>query len=165
MERTLLMNDNYTIKAIFRSTHIPEGNYTLTLTHGVGGTASTYSSPADYYASGDKIIITANADAGYVFEGWSDGLSAEVRKITITQDTIIHASFKQEVQGKQYKLVLTADEGGIVTQTPNRALYDEGAYVAIAAEAKEGFEFVEWDDHHTSSERVLTMTQDYTLHA
>ena len=165
MERTLLMNDNYTIKAIFRSTHIPEGNYTLTLTHGVGGTASTYGSPADYYASGDKIIITANADAGYVFEGWSDGLSAEVRRIIITQDTIIHASFKQEVQGKQYKLVLTADEGGIVTQTPNRALYDEGAYVAIAAEAKEGFEFVEWDDHHTSPERVLAMTQDYTLHA
>lgn len=163
-QRTITMNENYNLTAIFRSTSIPQDHYTLTLTHNIGG-VTFLNNPQEYYESGTKIIIEAIADNGYVFQGWSDGVTETTRRITITQDTIIHAAFEKDVQANQYKLTLTTDEGGKVTKTPNREAYEKGTYVLITATAKNGFEFIKWDDNNTSTERVVTMTQDIKLHA
>ena len=162
--RTLIMNQDYTVSATFRSTDIPENNYTLILTHSTGGSV-TQEPNKDYYASGDQVLIEAIANDGYVFQGWSDGSVDPLRRITITQDTIIHASFVEETPAIQYTLTLTSSEGGMVTKTPDQVAYNEGTLVRITAIPEDGFEFQKWGDGNTDAERYIRMDKDYALKA
>ena len=162
--RTLIMNQDYTVSATFRSTDIPENNYTLILTHSTGGSV-TQEPDKDYYASGEQVLIEAIAHDGYVFQGWSDGSVDPLRRITITQDTIIHASFVEETPAVQYTLTLTSTDGGMVTKTPDQVAYNEGTLVRITAIPEDGFEFQKWGDGNTDAERYIRMDKDYALKA
>jgi len=159
--RTLTMDKDYIISATFRSTDIPENNYTLTLTHSTGGYV-TRDPAKDYYESGERVYIEAIAHDGYIFQGWSDGSTETLRGISITQDTIIHASF---VPAIQYTLTLTSSEGGTVMKDPDQATYNEGDNVRIIAIPDDGFEFQKWSDGNTDAERLIQMDKDYTLKA
>ena len=55
----------------------------------------TVSPDKDEYTYGDEVTITAEANDGYEFTGWSDGNTDETRVITITENTeSITATFK-----------------------------------------------------------------------
>jgi uncharacterized repeat protein (TIGR02543 family) len=60
--------------------------YTLTIAAGTGGT--TTPSPGTYkYDSGAQVSITATANSGYQFSGWSGNASGTTNPITITMDS------------------------------------------------------------------------------
>lgn len=63
--------------------------YTLTLTSTEGGTVLG----AGVYEYGAVATITAMADSGYYFYGWSDGDTSAMRQVTITSDTTFSAVF------------------------------------------------------------------------
>jgi hypothetical protein len=111
------------------------------------------------------VLIEAIAHDGYVFQGWSDGSVDPLRRITITQDTIIHASFVEETPAIQYTLTLTSSEGGMVTKTPDQVAYNEGTLVRITAIPEDGFEFQKWGDGNTDAERYIRMDKNYELKA
>ena len=55
----------------------------------------TVSPDKDEYTYGDEVTITAEANDGYEFTGWSDGNTDETRVITITENTeSVTATFK-----------------------------------------------------------------------
>ena len=160
-QRTIVMDKDYNLTATFRSTSIPTNNYTLTLTCDEGGTVGKNPN-YEYYEENSTVTIFANANEGYKFVQWSDGNTENVRSITMTQDTVLHATFVEE-QKEQFTLTLTASEGGTVTKTPDQPSYAAGSVVTITAQANEGFEFVTWSDGNTSAQRTIVMDKDYNL--
>ena len=162
-QRTIVMDKNYSLTATFRSTTIPANNYTLTLTYDEGGTVGR-APEQDYYEENTTVTIFANANEGYKFVQWSDGNTENVRSITMTQDTVLHATFVEE-QKEQFTLTLTAGEGGTVTKTPDQPSYEDGTSVVIAAIANDGYEFVTWSDGNTSAQRTIVMDKNYNLTA
>jgi uncharacterized repeat protein (TIGR02543 family) len=71
--------------------------YTLTIAAGSGGT--TNPSPGSYtHDSGAQVSVTATANSGYTFSGWSGDASGTTTPITITMDSdkSIKANFIKE---------------------------------------------------------------------
>jgi uncharacterized repeat protein (TIGR02543 family)/uncharacterized delta-60 repeat protein len=71
------------------------GKYSLTIFSSGGGT--TDPSPGNYtYDPGSEVTITATADSGYEFNGWSGDASGTTNPITITMDSSksVTANFK-----------------------------------------------------------------------
>ena len=65
-------------------------NYTLTVTSQTGGSVVPSSGS---YPSGEKIILTATPDSGYIFTGWSDGSTKSSLTITINLNLTITPIF------------------------------------------------------------------------
>ena len=57
-----------------------------------------------FYAKGTTVTVTATADKGYYFAGWSDGVASATREIKLTEDVHIDALFKEaaEVHSSYY---------------------------------------------------------------
>jgi uncharacterized repeat protein (TIGR02543 family) len=88
---TITMNGDKTIAANFIRLQ-----YTLTISSGSGGT--TEPSPGTYtYDYGTNVTVSAIADSGYQFDGWSGDATGTSSAITITIDTdkSITARFKE----------------------------------------------------------------------
>ena len=137
--------------------------FSLTITADEGGTVTTIPNQ-DTYDAGTIVAVIANANDGYEFVRWSDGITDNVRSVTMTQDITLHATFVAK-QKEQYTLSLTAGEGGSVTKTPDQPSYEDGTSVDIAAIANDGYEFVTWSDGNTSAQRTIIMDRDYSFTA
>jgi uncharacterized repeat protein (TIGR02543 family) len=61
------------------------GNYTLTVNAGTGG-GITLNPTGGNYASGTVVTVTAAANTGYMFNGWSGSLTGTTNPTTITMD-------------------------------------------------------------------------------
>ena len=51
-----------------------------------------------FYAKGTTVTVTATADKGYYFTGWSDGVASATREIKLTEDVHIDALFKEAAE-------------------------------------------------------------------
>jgi len=74
-------------------------------------------SPDGYYASGTTVQLTATANSGYAFSGWSGGLSgsANLPAFTITTQLNVTATFSPS--GQSTNLMLSS--GGAATSNHN----------------------------------------------
>jgi hypothetical protein len=81
---TITLNSDTALTADFELIPI----YTVTVT-GEGGVVTG----AGEYQEGSEVTLTANANQGYVFNGWEDGVNQNTRSITIDSDKSINASF------------------------------------------------------------------------
>lgn len=95
---TITMYANKSIKANFIR------QYTLIIAAGTGGTTNPASGTYTY-DSGTQVTITAVANSGYKFTGWSGSVSGTTNPITITMDSdkSITASFSPEEKGGEKK--------------------------------------------------------------
>ena len=75
-------------------TKATNGIYRLYVSAGSDGTATG----TGVYASDEKITVTATANEGYEFAGWSDGNTDNPRVITLKSDMSITAEFKAKPQ-------------------------------------------------------------------
>jgi uncharacterized repeat protein (TIGR02543 family) len=95
---TITMDGNKTITANY--TQQPASQYSLTVSTTGSGTVSL--NPAGgVYNAGTVVTLTASPSAGYVFSGWSGGLSGTVNPATITMDAnkSVTATFTQSSGG------------------------------------------------------------------
>ena len=81
---TITLNSDTALTADFELIPI----YTVTVT-GEGGVVTG----AGEYQEGSEVTLSANANQGYVFNGWEDGVNQNTRSITIDSDKSINASF------------------------------------------------------------------------
>ena len=163
-ERVLTMDKDYVLQPTFVEVNIPEGFYTLILTHTEGG--SVTKTPDNlYYESGDVVFVEALPNDGYEFINWSDGETDKLRRITITENITLHANFAEIVADTQYTLTLTAGTGGSVSASPSKATYNEGEMVVINAVAEENYKFEKWNDGVLEARRVIEMNENKTFHA
>ncbi len=115
------------------------------------------------------VRLEAVSDAGWLFDGWSDGETANPRTFVLTQDTVMTARFIR----RQYTLQTSASpsDKGIVTGTANgqpldnEARLDYETAVRLYASASANCHFVCWSDSVTDNPRVITLTGDRILQA
>jgi hypothetical protein len=161
------MNSDYSITAEFIK------QYELTISSTEGGSVIEPGEEVLTYDEGAVVDLAAKAEEGYRFVEWTGdvGTIADVEAaettITMNGDYCSTAEFVW-----QYDLSISSTEGGSVT-TPGEGVfpYDEETVVDLAAEAEEGYRFVEWTgDIGTiadveAAETTVTMNGDYSITA
>ncbi len=130
----------------------PCGGYTLTLAAAPSeaGTVENHSPPeGPTYAAGERVVLSARANAEYTFAGWAgaqptgDALGAVYEMGDSRPQITIVAMFKSAVRGK---LITDAfpNAGGEVRRYPDKNIYDAGENVTLKAAPKPGYAFAGW---------------------
>lgn len=116
---------------------------------------------------GTQVTLTAIADSGYYFAGWSGDTSsdAETMFFSVADDRSLTATFAQI---GRYAVNVTVDSGnGTVTRTPEQDDYVEGDTVVLKAVPDAGHTFNKiWagDTAATGDSMVLVVTRSYSIH-
>ncbi|MFQ5865527.1 MAG: immunoglobulin domain-containing protein, partial [bacterium] len=134
----------------------------VTLTVNTQGPGSVTLDPAGgVYDAGTPVTLTAVADAGFEFSGWSGDLSGTANPATLTMDSdkSVTATFT-ELTGQSYTLTVTTAGAGSVTLEPSGGVYDAGTVVTLTAVADGGFEFSGWSGDLNGSSNPETITMD-----
>ena len=146
---SITINGNTSITANFAVT-----TYTLTVNAGTGGSVSASGGAYDY---GQQVTISATANTGYSFSGWSDGSTQQSRTITMSQDTTLTANF---VEGNStttsYTLSVSATNGGNVNTSGGE--YAQGTSVTVTATPNTGYTFTGWSGNSTGTNTSLNIT-------
>jgi len=104
---TIVMDNDKAITATFT-----QNQYTLTVSASPSGAGSVSVEPSGPYNYGDTVTLTAGANPGYTFTGWSGDLSGtSPATITMDNDKTVTATFTQDM----YSLTATAGAGGLIT--------------------------------------------------
>lgn len=121
-------------------------------------------SGAGSYEHGSTVTLTAKANNGYQFTGWSNGSTDNPLVFTAKEDVSVTANFEL-IPIKEYTLTVVASpaEGG---QVIGSGTYKEGEEAQLAASANTGYNFVEWkEDGDKNAIRKVKVTADATYTA
>lgn len=135
------------------------GPFTLTVGEAEGGEVTVDPDQAEYDC-GTTATLTATADVGWTFDGWTGDVVTETNPLSITlyNDTVVTPVFALE----EYTLTAVADppEGGSIIKDPDQATYHYGDVVTVTAVPTTGWEFVEWSGalSGVDTTQILTMT-------
>jgi hypothetical protein len=141
---TITMQGNYSITANFIR------RYNLTIDSTDGGEVITPGEGTFTYDADMMVDLVATSASGYYFVNWT-GNVATIANVTAASTTVIMngdysitANFEQ-IPPEKFTLTISSTTGGAVT-TPGEGIftYDEGATINLAAEADEGYQFVNW---------------------
>jgi uncharacterized repeat protein (TIGR02543 family) len=117
------------------------------------------------YSYGATVSLTAQANIGWTFSGWSGDLTGESNPATITMDgnKTVTATFTQN----QYTLTMNYVGNGFVTKLPNQATYTYGTIVNLTAQADDGWTFSGWSGDASGFDRTTSviMNSDATVTA
>ena len=106
------------------------------------------------------IIITAIPALHYHFVSWSDGNTDNPRTINVTQALNLTAIFEID----QHNITVVSNNENIGT-VEGGGTFDYGTLISIRAIAREGYEFVSWNDGNTDNPRAITVEQDSSFTA
>ncbi len=103
--------------------------------------------------------VTAIADEGYRFKGWSDGVTDDARNDEGVTDTVIRAEF---VKYHSVSFICDTSKGKIAGELSQTV--DEGEFsTAVIVREIEGYEFVCWSNGSTNKIMSVSPTEDMTL--
>lgn len=110
------------------------------------------------YEQGTPVHLSAAANNGYKFDGWSDDFSStsNVIKLTMDSDKAIRAAFSKTT----FALSLDTTEGGTVSFSPQAKSFDPGSSVVLKATPSKAFVFKSWTGDASGNENPLTLTMD-----
>ena len=149
--RTVTVNGNKTYTAIFS---IDKHNVTLNKNITAAGTVTG----DGVYEHNTTVQLTATANEGYRFKGWSDGVTDASREIIATKDTIITANF---VALYTIKALASVSQGTVI----GGGVYEDGETVTLVANAKPGYVFAQWVDGSDENPRKVTVDGNKTYTA
>ena len=131
--------------------------YTLTVDMAGDGSGQVQSDPpGTTFMHGSVVTLTATAEIGSTFAGWSGDIVTTTNPITLTMDSdkFITATFTLN----QYELnVATVGNG---TAAPNSGTYDYGTVVTVTATADIGSTFLDWSGDVVTTTNPITVTMD-----
>ena len=134
-------------------------SYSVTSQDTLKGTVATVTAPT---CNTHSWTISATANTGYTFSCWSDGNTQNPRTLTVTQDTVLVASFTSSSQQWYNFNVVSEDvnKGTVqVLAQPSQA-NPQATFVALP---NNGYTFSRWSDGNTQNPRSITVTQDTIL--
>lgn len=147
---TLTMDANKTVTAGFSGTA-----YTLTTT-ALHGTVLRNPNQA-VFDSGATVQLTAVADTGYHFTGWSGDTSGTANPVTLLMNG--NKSVTAHFSINQYTLTISAVNGS-VTRNPDSSTYDHGTTVTLTAMPSPGFLFSSWSGAASGTGNPTTVLMD-----
>lgn len=114
------------------------------------------------YDEDSEILIYASPKSGYQFDKWKDGNTDNPRTVKMTGDLAFVAYFVAEPTTYTLTASSTNMTQGSVLGGGN---YKAGESVTIAAIAKSGFSFTQWNDGNTDNPRTIVMNNNTTYFA
>ena len=111
----------------------------------------------DYLSS---CTIHANANHGYHFTHWNDGVTDNPRTISLTQDT----SFTAHFGINKYGVAGISNNSNMGTVAGSDSVYYLDT-VVLTATANYGYHFSHWNDNNTDNPRTVVATDNITLTA
>ncbi|MEM7029500.1 MAG: FG-GAP-like repeat-containing protein [Chloroflexota bacterium] len=164
---------NLGIFQLSNSTH-----YTLTTTIQGEGSGNISLNPAGgVYLNGTVITLTATADVGSTFDGWSGDINSQDNPLVLTlnSDLTINANFAPvtytlnvHVTGDGTGTVHALDDdGGSAIFDPSSTVFDYGTVVTLTAIPENNAYFAGWtgDLNGAENPETLTMTSDKVVTA
>ncbi len=157
--RTFKVTQDTTLTPIFVKDSIIIISYTVT----------TNTNNPDYgtvtgggvYQPDTTILVTAVPNNGYQFLYWEDSSVENPRSITVTQDTVLTATF-----GETDKVTILTNtnpiEGGTIM---GAGTYELNTEVTLTAKANGGYAFVDWSDGNTDNPRTIITAENMMLTA
>lgn len=143
--------------------HFPDNVLTVQ-TVGMGTVDWSPQQPS--YNDGDEVVFTATPDSGWVFDGWTSGLSGSQTPDTlvIDSDTTVVASFSVETI---YALTTNVIGNGTLIKVPDQPLYAHGDTVIVSVLPDLGWVFDSWSGALSGNETpdTLVMVSDTSLTA
>lgn len=140
-------------------------SYTVT-TGTVGNGGITKVPDQATYIYSDTVTLTATADSGWFFTGWSGDASGTDNPLALLVDDnkTITATFEP---GFNLTVALSDPAAGSVTKAPEKLGYATNEEVTVTAIPTVGWEFVGWSGDANGNENplVVTMTADKSLTA
>jgi endo-1,4-beta-xylanase len=166
---TIVMNSSKTVTANF-----VRSSYTLTVNINPSGAGSVTLNPSGgVYVAGTTVTLTAVANSGWVFSGWSGSLTGSQNPATIVMNSskTVTANFVQQStttqQPQRYTLTIDINPqfGGIVELNPQGGEYVAGTTVTITAVANSGYVFSGWGGDLSGNENpaVIVMNSSKTV--
>lgn len=159
---TLTMDQDRTVTAVFERS-------TYSLTTGAQNGTVTRNPNAGIYTHGDKVILTATPNPGYLFTHWTGDVptgAETTNPLTVTIDA--NKTFIAHFIAT-YTLTTIANQGTI-TRDPNAPSYVQGTSVTLTATPNPGYHFVNWTDDvpigsETRNPLALVMDANKTITA
>lgn len=115
------------------------------------------------YTYGTPCTITATPYTGFVFAGWSNGVTANPYTFAVLNDVELTALFISEDEVTYTVTVLSADETMGTVSGGGQAM--DGGSVVIRASGNQGYHFSRWNDDNTDSVRTVIAHSDITYTA
>ena len=109
------------------------------------------------YNSGTNVTLTATANSGYTFSGWSGDVSTTTNPVTISVNSNKNITANFTANPVTFTVNVTATNGS-VTKTPNQATYNSGTNVTLTATANNGYTFSGWSGDVSGSTNPLSVT-------
>ena len=100
--------------------------------------------------------ITAVAEDGYRFVGWSDGVENATRADTVTESTVLVAQFKK----LHTVTFITEGEGGTLAGWTDQTVLDGEKTRSVYASAAVGYRFAGWSTGESKNSLIFTPTED-----
>jgi uncharacterized repeat protein (TIGR02543 family) len=147
---TFLLNANRTLVANFTII-----TYTLNVTATNGSVVANPNQAT--YNSGSNVQLTATANPGFVFTGWSGDASGTNNPLTVNMNS--NKNITANFVPITFTLNVTAVNGTVV-KNPNQANYNSGSTVQLTALANPGFSFTGWTGDVISVLNPLTVTMN-----
>ena len=107
--------------------------------------------------------VTATAYTGFVFAGWSNGVTATPYTFAVQSDVELTALFISE--DEQMFTITVVSDNPTMGSVSGGGMAMSGGEVAIHATANEGYHFVRWNDNNTNADRTVTVTANATYTA
>jgi uncharacterized repeat protein (TIGR02543 family) len=122
----------------------------------------TQDNPDGIYSEGDTVTLTAEANYGYKFVGWSgDVMGAEPTvQVTMNANKNITAQF---VPLSQYTLQVSFQDG-TVKVNPLKTVYNEGEDVILTATKNFGYKFSGWSGGFTGNANPAIVNMNENKH-
>jgi uncharacterized repeat protein (TIGR02543 family) len=110
------------------------------------------------YPTGTVVTLTAVADPGWTFTGWSGDVTDIVNptSLTVAGEMIVTATFLPN----EYTLTLNTEGSGNITANPDQATYRYGDVVTVTVVVDTGWSFARWSDDLDSSTNPTSLTMD-----
>jgi hypothetical protein len=154
--RTIIVTDNAIFTAIFNET----GTTYYTVTTSVNPEGAGTVTGSGTYPEATVIALIAEANPGYTFDHWSDGVAVSPRVITVNDNMSFTAYFTQNT----YSITVNASPatGGIVEGDGS---YVYGSTATLYAIPNGNYEFAGWSDGSSENPHYVTVTDNATYTA
>ncbi|MCB0130388.1 MAG: InlB B-repeat-containing protein, partial [Caldilineaceae bacterium] len=135
---------------------ITQSGHTLSVAPNGSG-AVTVAPQKPSYEDDETVTLTASADPGWIFTGWSGDLTSSDNPLTLTMtgNVQLTANF---VQSTSHTLTVNSSGGGSTTRSPDQPTYDTGSTVTLSATADPGWVFTGWSGDITGTANPVNVT-------
>ncbi len=135
----------------------------FTLSAGTTGNGSgtiELNPPGGRYDSVTVVTMTATANTGSSFAGWSGDLSGSVNPITVTMDSNKSVTATFNLNTYTLSTGTTGNGNGSIGLNPPGGTYTYGTVVTVTATANTGSSFAGWSGDLSGSVNPITVTID-----